>query len=56
MSFVLDASIAAAWFLPDEQHDAADRMMADLRTSIAFVPSLFWIETRCFLGLNDANG
>lgn len=46
MSFVLDASIAAAWFLPDEQHDAADRLMADLRTSIAFVPSLFWFETR----------
>lgn len=44
MSFVLDAS--AAWFLPDEQHDAADRLMADLRTSIAFVPSLFWFETR----------
>jgi predicted nucleic acid-binding protein len=46
MSFVLDASIAASWFLPDEQHDAADRLMADLRTSIAFVPSLFWFETR----------
>jgi predicted nucleic acid-binding protein len=46
MSFVLDASIAAAWFLPDEQHHAADRLMADLRTSIAFVPTLFWFETR----------
>ena len=46
MSFVLDASIAAAWFLPDEQHDAADRLMADLRSASAFVPSLFWFETR----------
>lgn len=46
MSFVLDASIAAAWFLPKEQHDASDKLMADLRTSVAFVPSLFWFETR----------
>ncbi|MHB0954639.1 MAG: type II toxin-antitoxin system VapC family toxin [Allorhizobium sp.] len=46
MSFVLDASIAAAWFLPDEQHDAADRLMADLRSVSAIVPSLFWFETR----------
>jgi len=33
MSFVLDASIAAAWFLPDDQHDAADRLMAELRAA-----------------------
>lgn len=46
MSFVLDASIAAAWFLPDEQHDAADRLMTYLQSTIAFVPSLFWFETR----------
>ncbi|MFI3905511.1 type II toxin-antitoxin system VapC family toxin [Ochrobactrum sp. S1502_03] len=46
MSFVLDASIAAAWFLPDEQHEAADRLMTDLQSTIAFVPSLFWFETR----------
>jgi len=46
MSFVLDASIAAAWFLPDEQHDAADRLMTDLQSTNAFVPSLFWFETR----------
>lgn len=46
MSFVLDASIAAAWFLPDEQHDAADRLMAELRSAVGLVPGLFWFETR----------
>jgi predicted nucleic acid-binding protein len=46
MPFVLDASIAAAWFLPDEQHDAADRLMSELRSNPAVVPSLFWFETR----------
>ncbi|AYG70025.1 MULTISPECIES: type II toxin-antitoxin system VapC family toxin [unclassified Rhizobium] len=46
MPFVLDASIAAAWFLPDEQHDAADLLMTDLRSSAGLVPGLFWFETR----------
>jgi predicted nucleic acid-binding protein len=46
MSFVLDASIAAAWFLPDEQHDAADRLMGELRATVGLVPALFWFETR----------
>jgi predicted nucleic acid-binding protein len=46
MSFVLDASIAAAWFLPDEQHEAADQLMTDVRTTVGLVPALFWFETR----------
>jgi predicted nucleic acid-binding protein len=46
MSFILDASIAAAWFLPDEQHDAADRLMSDVRSTAGLVPALFWFETR----------
>jgi predicted nucleic acid-binding protein len=43
---VVDASIAAAWFLPDECNDAADQLMADLRSAPGRVPSLFWFETR----------
>jgi predicted nucleic acid-binding protein len=46
MVFVLDASIAAAWFLPDEHNDAADRLMAALKSSPARVPALFWFEAR----------
>jgi len=56
MPFVLDASIAAAWFLPDEQHDATDRLMADLRTASAFVPSLFWFETRNLFLMAERRG
>ncbi len=43
---VIDASIAAAWFLPDEQNDAADGLMAELRATPGHVPTLFWFETR----------
>src|SRR6266702_50081 len=46
MAFVVDASIAAAWFLPDAHNEAADRLMAALRTIPARAPSLFWFETR----------
>lgn len=43
---VIDASIAAAWFLPDEHNDDADQLLTDLRLSPGRVPSLFWFETR----------
>jgi predicted nucleic acid-binding protein len=46
MTLVLDASIAAAWFLPDEHAEAADLLMNALRTSPAYAPSLFWFEIR----------
>ena len=44
MAIVVDASIAAAWFLPDERNDAADQLMADLRSAPGCAPSLFWFE------------
>ena len=56
MSFVLDASIAAAWFLPDEQNDAADRLMAELRSGPALVPSLFWFEIRNLFLMAERRG
>ena len=55
-AFVLDASIAAAWFLPDERHDAADRLLEDLRTTIALVPALFWFETRNLFLMAERRG
>lgn len=33
-------------FLPDEQHDAADRLMSEIRSTVGLVPALFWFETR----------
>ncbi|MBX5241620.1 type II toxin-antitoxin system VapC family toxin [Rhizobium sp. NLR22b] len=56
MTFVLDASIAAAWFLPDEQHDAADRLMFDLNTTVGLVPTLFWFETRNLFLMAERRG
>lgn len=46
MAFIVDASIAAAWFLPDEHNEASDLLLAALRISPACAPSLFWFETR----------
>jgi len=46
MALVVDASFAAAWFLPDEQNDAVDRIMAELAHTPGLAPSLFWFETR----------
>jgi len=56
MSFVLDASIAAAWFLPDEQNDAADELMDELKGTKAFVPSLFWFEIRNLFLMAERRG
>jgi predicted nucleic acid-binding protein len=49
MPFVLDASIAASWFLPDEQQEAADGILHRLRRDQALVPALFWTEMQNIL-------
>jgi predicted nucleic acid-binding protein len=46
MAFVLDASLAASWFLPDEQSEDSERLIMQLATSRGLVPSLFWFEIR----------
>jgi predicted nucleic acid-binding protein len=46
MAFVVDASIAAAWMLPDEQTGATDAVLERLTGAPALVPSLFWHEAR----------
>ena len=56
MAIVVDASIAAAWFLPDERNDAADQLMAGLRSAPGRVPSLFWFETRNLLLTAERRG
>lgn len=56
MALVVDASLAAAWFLPDEQNDAADRVMAELDKHPGRAPSLFWFETRNLFIMAERRG
>ena len=56
MSVVVDASIAAAWFLPDEQNAAADQVMAGLGAEAGRAPTLFWFETRALFILAERRG
>lgn len=46
MSFVVDASMAAAWILPDEANIHSDRLLSRLIEGTAAAPTLFWHETR----------
>lgn len=56
MTVVLDASIAAAWLLPDEEASgAAERLIAAL-SQRSPVPSLFWHELRNILIMAERRG
>ncbi len=44
MAFVLDASIVLAWLLPDEDSEAAQRIVTRLATESAQAPSLLHFE------------
>ena len=52
---VVDASIAAAWLLPEEDSDAAEAIIAAL-SGRSPVPSLFWHETRNILVMAARRG
>jgi predicted nucleic acid-binding protein len=56
MSYVLDASIAASWFLPDEQSEAAEGLIGALGISPGLVPSLFWFEARNLFVMAERRG
>lgn len=56
MAVIVDASIAAAWVLVDEQNDAADAIMFDLKTKPASVPALFWFEVRNLIVMAERRG
>jgi predicted nucleic acid-binding protein len=46
MTFVVDASIAVAWFLPDEANSKTDTVLKRAHEEGAHVPDLFWHEMR----------
>lgn len=49
MAFVIDASIAAGWLLPDERTEIADALARRMQTEDAVAPDLFWHEARSLL-------
>ncbi|MGX9990997.1 type II toxin-antitoxin system VapC family toxin [Rhizobium sp. Z1P35] len=49
MPFVVDASVAAAWLLVDEESRTAEEALSFLETEDALVPDLFWHEIRNIL-------
>ena len=55
MTFVSDASLAAAWLLPEEYSDAAEAIVASISEPCP-VPSLFWFEVRNILAMAERRG
>ncbi|MCY3703431.1 MAG: type II toxin-antitoxin system VapC family toxin [Rhodospirillales bacterium] len=53
MTFVMDASIAGAWLLPDEDAALADVALDRLANETAVVPNLFWHEVRNLLRIAE---
>lgn len=51
--FVLDCSVAAAWFLPDEFNEYADRVLDRLVTQAAIVPRLWYWEIGNVVCINE---
>ena len=49
MTFVVDASVAAAWVLPDEDNTASDAFLHRVAAEGAIIPELFWHELRNIL-------
>ena len=56
MPTVIDASVAAAWFLPDEEAPLADLVLRELPRTGGIVPDLFPHEIRNILISNERRG
>jgi predicted nucleic acid-binding protein len=50
---VIDASVAAAWFMPDEKSEFADKTRDEVTEAGAVAPVLFWYELRNMLLSNE---
>lgn len=54
---VVDASIAIAWCLQDEEDSfLADSVMEEVSSGEAIVPGLFWYEVRSVLAVAERSG
>jgi len=56
MPFVVDASVAACWLLPDELHPVADAAWRRIARVPAFAPVLWCVELRNMLIVNERCG
>jgi predicted nucleic acid-binding protein len=56
MAFVVDASLSAAWMLPDDLTDLTDAILERLTATPGDVPSLFWHEARCLFLMAERRG
>jgi predicted nucleic acid-binding protein len=56
MPFVVDASVAVCWFMPDERHPIADAGFQRIRVDPAVTSVLWWYELRNVLMVNERGG
>jgi predicted nucleic acid-binding protein len=56
MPFVVDASVAACWIMPDERHPIANQAFARLPRDTVAAPSLWWFELRNVMIVNERRG
>jgi predicted nucleic acid-binding protein len=56
MAFVMDASVTAAWILPDEAHPLADECERMLTVERALVPAIWWFEVLNLLIMSERRG
>ena len=54
--YVLDASVAAVWVLPDEADDQAEKALQRMEESGAAVPGLWQLEIRNVLIVAERRG
>jgi predicted nucleic acid-binding protein len=56
MPFVLDASVTAAWLLPDETDPLIERVLDMLAVDQALVPRIWWFEIHNLLLMSERRG
>jgi predicted nucleic acid-binding protein len=56
MPFVIDASVAACWLMPDERHPAADAAHKRITHDSAVTRTLWWYELRNIMIVNERRG
>jgi predicted nucleic acid-binding protein len=56
MPFVVDASVAVCWFMPNERHPIADEGFRRIRLDPAVTSVLWWYEIRNVLMVSERQG